>query len=71
MTPGVNMSLDHILPKSLYPDGLRELDNLVWVDKSCNIAKNNLLPVDFLSLCEDVITCRSEILSNDYFNVIS
>lgn len=62
MTPGINMSLDHILPKSLYPEGFRELDNLVWVDKSCNIAKNNLLPVDFLSLCEDVVLYRSHIL---------
>ncbi len=62
MVPGVNMSLDHILPKSLYPDGFRELSNLVWVDKSCNIAKNNLLPNDFLSLCEDVVLYRSDIL---------
>lgn len=62
LVPGVNMSLDHILPKSLYPEGFRELSNLVWVDKSCNIAKNNLLPVDFLSLCEDVVLYRSHIL---------
>ena len=65
MVPGVNMSLDHILSKSLYPDGFRELSNLVWVDKSCNIAKNNLLPNDFLSLCEDVVLYRSNILQSN------
>lgn len=66
LVPGINMSLDHILPKSLYPDGFRELDNLVWVDKSCNIAKNNLLPSAFLEMCQDVVYTRSEVLNYDY-----
>lgn len=65
MVPGINMSLDHILPKSLYPEGFRELNNLVWVDKSCNIAKNNLLPNDFLEMCQDVVVTSSPILQSN------
>lgn len=65
LVPGKNMSLDHILPKSVYPEGLRELNNLVWVDKSCNIAKNNLLPQNFLELCQDVVVCKSAYLTGN------
>lgn len=64
LIPGVNLSLDHILPKSLFPEGFRRLDNLVWVDLSVNIAKNNLLPKDFLEMCEDVVYTKSKHLTN-------
>lgn len=65
LVPGKNLSLDHILPSSVYPEGLKELDNLVWVDLSCNIAKNNLLPENFLALCEDVVVTKSSLLSSN------
>lgn len=66
LTPGINMSLDHILPSSIFPEHLREIDNLVWCDLSCNIAKNNLLPANFLELCQDVVYTRSELLNVYY-----
>ena len=59
LVAGVNLSLDHILPKSEFP---HMKDNLVWVDLSVNVAKSNLLPKDFLSMCEDVVVYRSDIL---------
>ena len=62
LVAGVNLSLDHILPKSDFPHMKDSLDNLVWVDLSVNVAKSNLLPKDFLSMCEDVVVYRSEIL---------
>ena len=62
ITAGINLSLDHVLPKSRFPDSTLNIDNLVWVDLSCNVAKNNLLPSDFLSMCEAVVLHRSEIL---------
>ena len=71
LVAGVNLSLDHILPKSQFPDLKSKIDNLVWVDLSVNVAKNNLLPKDFLSMCEDVVVYRSEILSNDNCNSFS
>lgn len=66
LVAGVNLSLDHVLPKSKFPESKQSIDNLVWVDLSCNVAKNNLLPNDFLSMCEDVVFYRSEILQSDY-----
>ena len=63
LVPGINLSLDHILPKSLYPDGFKDLSNLVWCDLSVNIAKNNLLPQNFLELCEDVVLTKSALLT--------
>ena len=65
LVAGKNLSLDHILPKSVYPEGLRDLDNLVWVDKAVNIAKNNLLPSNFLELCEDVVFHQSKYLTKE------
>jgi 5-methylcytosine-specific restriction endonuclease McrA len=62
LIPGQNMSLDHILPKSLFPEIAADIDNLVWVDLSCNIAKNNLLPGNFLEICQDVVRTSSPIL---------
>lgn len=62
LIPGKNLSLDHILPKSVYPDGIKDISNLVWVDLSCNIAKNNLLPENFYHLCEDVVYQKSTLL---------
>lgn len=59
---GVNLSLDHILPKSQFANLNTNLDNLVWVDLSVNVAKNKLLPKDFLSMCEDVVVYRSDLL---------
>ena len=40
LLPGINASLDHIIPKS--KGGSNELNNLVWVDFSVNRMKNNL-----------------------------
>lgn len=62
LIPGQNMSLDHILPSSLYPEGLTELDNLVWCDLTVNVAKNNLLPNQFLVMCKDVVYYKQTIL---------
>lgn len=55
LVPGVNLSLDHVLPKSWYPEGRTDIDNLVWTDLRCNQAKNNLPLSAFVSLCEDVV----------------
>lgn len=68
LTPGINMSLDHILPSSIFPEQFRDIDNLVWCDLSCNIAKNNLLPENFLELCQAVVYTRSELLNNNVHN---
>lgn len=62
LTAGVNLSLDHILPKSEFPELRTKLNNLVWVDLRVNQAKNNLMPSNFRQMCEDVVVYQSEIL---------
>ena len=62
LTAGINLSLDHILPKSSFPELSQKLNNLVWVDLRVNQAKNNLLPSNFRQMCEDVVVYRSDIL---------
>lgn len=63
LIPGINMSLDHVLPVSTNPEKLKELSNLVWIDIQCNMAKRNLLPSQFLALCEAVVLKQSSILT--------
>ncbi len=45
--------LDHQLP--LARGGTHDLTNLRWVTKEANLAKRDLLDVEFLALCRDVI----------------
>jgi hypothetical protein len=59
---GVNLSLDHILPVVQFPELKTDVENLVWVDLSVNVAKHKLLPTQFRQMCEDVIYYKSEIL---------
>lgn len=55
LTPGVNASLDHRVPRSL--GGKHELGNVRWVDLRANLAKQNLSEEEFLRLCRDVVRC--------------
>ena len=48
---GVNAWIDHILPRSRFPDQETSLDNLQWVSKKANLAKHNLTKDEFLDLC--------------------
>lgn len=52
---GVNASLDHILPKSRYPEKEKDPNNLVWVDTHINIMKNNMSYEEFVDLCKLVL----------------
>lgn len=45
--------LDHIIPRS--KGGSNTLDNCQIVCRQANVAKSNLLPEEFLQLCNDVI----------------
>lgn len=62
LVPGVNMSLDHIIPSSKDPERLTDITNLVWIDITCNMAKRNLHPSQFFALCKAVVNKQSEIL---------
>jgi len=51
---GLNTSLDHIRPVSLFPELKDDLDNLVFVDTSANLAKNTLSVEEFKQLVIDL-----------------
>lgn len=53
LTPGVNASVDHVLPRSR--GGSDELDNLVWTCAAVNRAKTDMTPSEFRALCADVL----------------
>ena len=46
---GLNAHLDHILPRSRYPDFITSLENLEWVSAVGNHAKGSMTKEEFLS----------------------
>lgn len=61
---GVNDSIDHILPRSRYPDLTFDPSNLQWVTRVINTMKLNLLDCEFLTEVEKVARHLGENLSN-------
>jgi hypothetical protein len=53
LVPGVNASLDHILPKSR--GGSDDVKNTQWVEFHINRAKGDLTHTEFLRLCRRVL----------------
>ena len=53
LIPGLNMSLDHINPKS--KEGTNNISNLQWINTDVNYMKRNLNEKDFLSLCHKIV----------------
>lgn len=51
---GVNASIDHINPRSLFPNKVGDLSNLEWVDVDVNRAKGTLSKVEFIVMCNQV-----------------
>lgn len=51
---GVNDSIDHILPRSRYPDLTLDPSNIQWVTRVVNTMKLNLLDHEFLAVIEKV-----------------
>jgi hypothetical protein len=54
LIPTVNMSLDHILPSSKYPDLKKDINNVQWVTKWANAAKWDLTTEEFIAKCKQV-----------------
>ncbi len=59
---GVNASLDHVYPQSLFKDKISDISNLRWVDNNINIFKQNMALEDFLALCQLVTENKIKIL---------
>ena len=52
---GVNASIDHILPKSKYPEKAQDIENIQWVDKNVNYAKYDLTQDELVQLCREIV----------------
>ena len=51
---GVNASIDHMPPRSRFPNLANCFENLEWVDDNVNRAKRSLTKEEFVALCETV-----------------
>jgi transposase-like protein len=51
LVPGVNMSLDHIMPTSRFPHLAGEITNVQWVTKKINVMKGARTHDEFVALC--------------------
>ena len=51
---GVNASVDHILPKSRYPERRFDITNIEWISRGVNVAKNAQTPEEFLALVASI-----------------
>lgn len=59
LTPGLNASIEHIKPRSVSPELILDLDNIVWVRTEVNRMRSNLPFDEFLRLAELCATSES------------
>lgn len=52
---GMNDSVDHILPRSRYPDRTFDITNIQWITRVMNTMKLNLLDCEFLAEIDKVV----------------
>lgn len=52
---GLNASLDHMMPKSRFPELARDINNLEWVSADINQSKHDRTPDEFVALCAKII----------------
>ena len=61
---GVNDSIDHVLPRSRYPDLTLDMSNIQWTTRIINTMKLNLLDCEFLAVIEKVAKHLGDKLSS-------
>ena len=52
---GGNASVDHIKPKSQFPELAKDVNNLEWIDYDVNMMKDGRTPEQFLSIINKII----------------
>ena len=51
LTLGINAQVDHIFPRSRFPEQQSDIANLEWVSATANLAKRDLTKYEFTNLC--------------------
>lgn len=59
LEPGLNLSFDHVKPKSKFPDLIHDITNIVSCRKDINMAKWIFTPEQFISICKEVAAYHS------------
>ena len=54
LVPGDNLSFDHILPSSRFPEIASDISNIQLVTRRINILKGDLTHEEFISMCTGV-----------------
>jgi len=67
LTLGFNDSIDHVLPRSLYPEKKRDINNLRWVTRTINNMKYDSLDKEF---CEEIVKIVRHLGADLYKNLI-
>jgi hypothetical protein len=60
LTPGKNMSLDHILPIKTHPTKRSDINNVQWVTGWANIAKSHYSEEEFYRNCEKAYKYKNQ-----------
>lgn len=47
--------LDHIFPKSRFPNLSKEVENFEWLSKIANVAKQDMTKEEFIAFCKAII----------------
>lgn len=63
LVPGVNASIDHVSPRSKYPELTACLDNLVWCDRQVNNLKTSLTVPELLDRCHAIVERADRIMA--------
>lgn len=59
LVPGFRCELDHLLPKSRFPEQSKDINNLQWLSDTANASKSNLTHEEYVSLCRTVVNRNS------------
>jgi HNH endonuclease len=63
LTPGINASIDHIIPKS--KSGTNDINNLRWLHTSVNSGKGTISDEHFIEICKAVASYNQNKCSSD------
>lgn len=62
LVPGINCSLDHILPRSRFKELITNIDNLEWVTKLVNRSKYDMTKEEYYKFIENILQNKCQLI---------